>query len=243
MRNRILIALVVLFLFGKVLFHAQHACGENDLPLGEVSFYGDVFIRSSTGNLMPAPSSYPILPNTEIRTEKGSASLYYKDGTRIDLPESTTAVVDGTNSNYTVHLAKGKVLVNSSSTASMTISHGSTDILINSDRGIVPASGAHRGDRFLGTVSSENGGLSVRSMSGKALVKVSASEPKILTGGKGMFIGSDSRESVYSHSQSGFHHKKCHEHKHHKKHASPYYFDDDDFDVCSSDDDRDQDDD
>lgn len=224
MRNRILIALVVLFLFGKVLFHAQHACGENNLPLGEVKCYGDVFIRSSTGNLMSAPSPYPILRNTEIRTEKGSASLYYKDGTRIDLAESTTAVVDGTNSNYTVHLAKGKVLVNSSSTASMTISQGSTDILINSDRGIVPASGAHRGDRFLGTVSSENGGLSVRSMSGKALVKVSASEPKILTGGQGMFIGSDSRESVYSHSQSGFHLKKYHEPKDYIVNASPYHF-------------------
>ena len=230
MQRLISIIFLMFFLCATVLLSVQNLCAQEPSALGEMRSYGDVFIRSSTGEWMPAPATYPILQNTAISTGKGSALLYYKDGSRISLSESTMAVVDGTNADYTVHLAKGSLAVNSSPKASMIVKNGSTDVYINAN----PAESHNQSQRFLGTVYSKDTGIEMNSIVGASAVKVNATETKVIPSGQGIFIGSDNTQKTYATSQTYVRSKGCPKPKHPKKNASPYYFDDDrDEDFCT----------
>jgi hypothetical protein len=103
MRYNISVFSVMLFLCLNVLCNVPHTSAMDELAFGEMSVYGDVFIRSSTGSWVSAPNSYPILNNMMISTGKGSVSLHYKDGSRIDLSASTMASLGSSNSGKTVH--------------------------------------------------------------------------------------------------------------------------------------------
>jgi hypothetical protein len=227
--KRISVISLMLLLCMNVLGSVQPVFAQNELALGEMRIYGNVFIRSSTGNWIPAPGSYPILPDTEIYTEKGSVSLYYKDGSRVDFSESTTAIISSTNASNTVHLAKGKLALNASPTSSFVITNNTSDIVIKSsfDNGDSDLS-----ERFLGTVSSRDKGIEVQDISGTALLKGHASETKVVTSGEGIFVGSDNEFRTYSTAKTTV--KKSDKCYKPKKHASPYKFSDGD-DYCYDD--------
>lgn len=220
----------ILILFANLLMPVPHALA-GDMALGEMRTYGDVFIRSSTGNWTPAPPSYPILVNTAVNIEKGAVALRFKDGSRINLDESTTAVITGTESGYAVHLSQGGLAIHSSPAASLALSNTAIDISVNNGDGV------NQGVAFLGTMRSRDKKIEVQSLSGEARVRVSALETRILPAGKGMVIGSDESHVIHAASKKkGKPKKKCHKPKPPKKRASPYSFDDGDDDFCFDDD-------
>lgn len=231
MSSRISIISMMLFFCLNVLYNVQHVYAQDELALGEMRVYGDVFIRSSTGNWMPAPNSYPILQNTEISTKKGSVSLYYKDGSRIDLSESTMASLGSANSRNTVHLAKGKLKVNTSPRSSFIFSSGTTDIVIKRSFG---KRDVNPSERFLGIVSSDDKGIEVQSISGVASLKANNSMTKDIPSGGSIFIGADNEYSTYQSKQKSSKSKKCYKHKKPHKHCSPHTFYDDD-EYCHDD--------
>jgi hypothetical protein len=216
---------IMIFICVNMIFYIQDLSAQEVSALGEMRSYGDVFIRSSVGEWVPAPATYPILPNTAIATKKGNASLNYKDGSRVNLSEATMAVVDGTKASYTVHLEKGALAVNSSPKASMTVTHGSTDILINADPDSSHRGSGNQPQRFLGTIHSTDNGMELKSISGSSAVKVSAADTKVISSGQGIFVGPDNLYKTYTSSQKHVKSKKCSKKKHHKKNASPYCFD------------------
>ena len=231
MGNRISIFSMMLFLCLNALNNVQHVFAQDDLALGEMRIYGNVFIRSSTGNWMPAPSSYPILQNTVISTEKGSVSLYYKDGSRIELSESTRASLGRANSGNTVHLTKGKLAVNTSPGSSFIFSGGATDIVIKSSFG---KGGVNPAERFLGVVSSGDKGVEVQSISGTASLKVNGSMTKDIPSGSSIFVGANNKHNAYQTTLKSVKPIKCDKYKKPKKKCSPYTFDDDS-DYCYDD--------
>lgn len=220
------ICLLVSVICLSVITVVPHANALNELALGEMSIYGDVFIRSSTGNWMPAPSIYPILPNTEIRIEKGAASLFYNDGSRIDLSESSMASLTLVNSGNRVYLSKGKASVNTMPGSSFIFSHGASDIVVTSPPGNQGKSSA---ERFLGIVSSDDKGIGMQSIAGSASVTINNALPTDISSGGSIFVSPDNKISTYETTQMNSRTKKCEKKKKPHKHCSPSNFYDEEY--------------
>jgi hypothetical protein len=164
--------------------------------LGELQSTGKVFISSSAGKWSPAMQTYPLLQATGIRTEDGSASIFFKDGSRVDLSRDTIATIAGEVPNYTIQLAKGILAFSIKPISSLSVSTPSASISVNSTEGIVQKVGHEKSSPVLGIVSSSEKGTEVRNISGRILVNSSASA-KTLSSGESIFVGPDNNYKVY----------------------------------------------
>jgi hypothetical protein len=165
--------------------------------LGELQTTGKVFISSSTNKWLPAMPTYPLLQDTGIRTEDGSASLFFKDGSRVDLSTDTVVSVSGGAPNYVLHLVKGVVAFSIKPVSSLSISTPSAAISVNSKDNLVQKVGYEKSSRVLGVVSSNEKGTEVRSISGRILVTSSSAGTKTVVTGESMLVGPDSNFKVY----------------------------------------------
>lgn len=240
MRYRIA-SVFIIFLCASVIFIVQNIFAQTALPLGEMMNYGDVFIRSSSGNWMPAPGVYPIVGETAIKTEKGFVSLFYNGGSRIDLFESSKVFIDGDGPPYTVHLLEGVFDIKTSPHESFVLKNGSSEVLLNDNTGTGEKGGTAPSEGFLGTVSVRNKALFITSILGGALVTLNDSETKSISSGSSIQVVSDTSGN-YTTYENGI---KIIEGKPNKpkppkpkppgqckkeKHASPFKFCDDDDD-------------
>ena len=165
--------------------------------LGELQSTGKVFISSSTGKWSPAMPTYPLLQDTGIRTEDGSASIFFKDGSRVDLSRDTIVSIAGGAPNYTMHLAKGVIAFSIKPISSLSVSTPSASISVNSKDNIVQKVGYEKSSCILGVISSNEKGTEVRSISGRILVASSTAGTKTLVTGESMLVGPDSNYKVY----------------------------------------------
>lgn len=165
--------------------------------LGELQSTGEVFMSSPTGQWSPAMPTYPLLQDTGIRTEDGSASIFFKDGSRVDLSKDTIVSIGGGAQNYTMHLAKGVIAFSIKPISSLSVSTPSASISINSKDNIVQKVGYEKSSRILGVISSNEKGTEVRSISGRILVGSSTAGTKTLVTGESMLVGPDSNYKVY----------------------------------------------
>lgn len=199
MRRHSIVSIVLLFVFSltNILYTIPLASAQSIAVLGEIKTIGSVFVGSSDGQWIPSGSSYPLLQDTAIRTEDGSASIYFKDGSRVDLSKDTMAVISGSPADYSINLGKGIIAFNVSPTASLSVTTTSTSISVNSKKGLVQKVSYEKLGRVLGVVSVTDKGTEVRSISGRILVSTSATESKLIASGESIFIGSDNNYKVY----------------------------------------------
>lgn len=188
--------LAIFFFFLNIIIPPA-VSGQGIMVLGEIRSSGQVFIESSGGQWIPAGKTYPILQNTSIKTEKGTASLSFREGSRADISNNSAAVVDGTPAKYSLYLSKGVVAFNVAADASLYISTPSGSAAVNGRNGIVQKVSLEKGARTLGIVSVSDKGTEVRSISGRIVVNVSPAESRLISSGETMSIDLKNTYRVY----------------------------------------------
>lgn len=168
------------------------------VALGEVRTDGKVFIETTGKQWLSAPATYPLLQNTGIRIDEGSAALYFKEGSRIDLSGNSLVVVDGSNSQYTVQMAKGVLAFNMAPGASLTVQTASTSVSVNKKNPLVQKVSLEKSGRVLGVISSSEKGTEVRCISGRIAIDVTPAETKLLSSGESIFVDANSSYKVYN---------------------------------------------
>ncbi len=164
--------------------------------LGEVKSNGKVFIESTGGQWLSAPAAYPLLQNTGIKTEEGSAALYFKDGSRIDLSRNSLALVDGSGSQYMIQMAKGILAFNLASGASLSVQTASASVSVNKKNALVQKVSMEKSGRVLGVISSTDKGTEVRCISGRIAIDVTPTETKLLSTGESIFVDAEGKYKV-----------------------------------------------
>jgi len=164
--------------------------------LGEMKSTGKVFISSSNGSWLPARAAYPILENTGIKTEDGTASLYFKDDSRTCIAKDSLASVTGSVSNFSVTLSKGILAFNMTGTATLSVFTPSTTVSVNAKNSPVQKVSLSR-SRVLGVIAVTEKGTEVRSTSGSIMVSVPAGGSRMVSTGESIFIGADSSVRVF----------------------------------------------
>ena len=186
------VAVIMLFIFSGI--SGVYAQSVN--VLGEIKSTGKVFIASSNGGWLPAKASYPILENTGIKTEDGTAALYFRDGSRADVSKNSIAAVGGSGSDFSIRLSKGVVAFNMTTMASLSVLTLASTVSVNVKNSPVQKVSLSK-ERFLGAIAVSEKGTEVRSISGRIVVSVPAGENRMISTGESIFIGADSSVRVY----------------------------------------------
>lgn len=131
--------------------------------------------------------NYPLLQDTSIKTEDGTASLFFKDGSRIDLGKGTTALIGGSDGSYSMGLSKGLLAFNMSALSSCTISTPSAGISMG--QGMHLLQKVSSVERVLGVVAVSEKGTEVRTISGKLYVTISRAETRLVSAGESIIVG------------------------------------------------------
>jgi hypothetical protein len=196
MRQKNIIAVLLLLAFSFSIIAPVSA--QSIAVLGEVKASGKVSIESTSGQWLSAPATYPLLQNTGIKTEEGSASLYFKEGSRIDIAKNSLAVIDGSNSQYTVQMAKGTLAFNMAPGASLSVQTASASVSVNKKNALVQKVSLEKSGRVLGVISSTDKGTEVRCISGRVAIDVTPTETKLLSTGESIFVDANSNYKVYN---------------------------------------------
>jgi hypothetical protein len=145
--------------------------------LGEIKSSGNVFISSSTGQWSPAMPTYPLLNDTGIKTEDGVASIFFKDGSKVDISKNSVVSVVSTPPGHTIKLTQGVISFNLTSSSSLAISALSADVLAIGGK-----------DPVFGNVIVRGNCVEVKSFTGVVQV-TSATGPKLLKSGENASFG------------------------------------------------------
>jgi len=185
-------AAVMLFLFAGI----SGVSAQSIEVLGDIRSSGKVFIASANGSWLPAHGTYPILQNTGIKTADGTASLYFRDGSRAEIAKNGIASVTGSASNFSVTLSTGIIAFNMTGTAALSVFTPSTTVSVNTKNTPVQKVSLS-GERVLGAIAVTEKGTEVRSISGRIMVSVPAGENRMVSTGESIFVGADSSVRVY----------------------------------------------
>lgn len=196
MTHRTIIAILLLAAFSFSITAPVSA--QSIAVLGEVKANGKVFLESTGGQWLSAPATYPLLQNTGIRTDDGSAALYFRDGSRIDLAKNSLALIDGSSGQYTVHMSKGMLAFNIAPGASLFVQTASASVSVNGKNSVVQKVSLEKSGRVLGVISATEKGTEVRSISGRVAIEVTPAETKLLSSGESIFVDANSNYKVYN---------------------------------------------
>ncbi|MBI5633883.1 MAG: FecR domain-containing protein [Nitrospirae bacterium] len=196
MTHRNIIAILLLAAFSFSI--AAPVSAQSIAVLGEVKANGKVFLEATGGQWLSAPATYPLLQNTGIRTDDGSASLHFKDGSRIDISKNALAVIDGSSGQYTVHMSKGTLAFNIAPGASLFVQTASATVSVNMKNSVVQKVSLEKSGRVLGVISATDKGTEVRSISGRIAIEVTPTETKLISSGEGIFVDAGSTYKVYN---------------------------------------------
>lgn len=189
-----IISVAIIFLF--MLSSVSSVFAQSVNVLGEIKSTGKVFISSSNGGWLPAKTSYPLLENIGIKTEDGTAAVYFRDGSRTDIAKNSRASVSGSGSGYSVSLSKGVIAFNMTSTAALSVVTPSSTVSVNMMNSPVQKVSLSK-ERVLGAIAVTEKGTEVRSISGRISVTAAAGETRMVSTGESIFIGPDSSFKVY----------------------------------------------
>lgn len=192
--SSIAIIMVAIFSFSII----APASAQSISVLGEVRTHGKAFIASASGQWQAAPATYPLLQNTGIKTDDGSAALYFKDGSRIDISKDSLAVIDGSSSHYAVQLSTGIAAFNIAPNTSVSLQTPSALVSINKKGSLVQKVSLETSGRVLGVISSTDKGTEVRCISGRISIDVTPTETKLISSGESLFVDAASKYKVYN---------------------------------------------
>ncbi|MBI5076262.1 MAG: FecR domain-containing protein [Nitrospirae bacterium] len=193
-KNMVAVLLLLAFSFSMI----APVSAQSIAVLGEVKANGKVFIESTGGQWLSAPATYPLLQNTGIKTDDGSAALYFKDGSRIDLSKNSLALIDGSSGNYTVQMSKGTLAFNIAPGASLSVQTSSASVSVNKKSSLVQKVSLEKSGRVLGVISATDKGTEVRCIAGRVAIDVTPTETKLLSSGESMFVDVNNTYKAYN---------------------------------------------
>lgn len=168
--------------------------------LGEIKSNGMVYVAASNGQWMQAMQSYPVLPNTAIKTKDGMAAFLLKDSCRIDVNKNSSLTLNSPSpSVYAINIAEGTVAFNIKAGASLTITTPTSTVNVNAPGAAVALKVSETKDgRVIGAVTVSEKGTEVRSISGRIIASNAGGEAKVVVAGENAWIGSDNKVKVYT---------------------------------------------
>lgn len=196
-KNCVSVFILISFSLTAFIIPVPSASAQSINTLGEIKTTGSVYIRSSVGEWMTAGKTYPLLQNSAIKTTDGSASLFFKDGARVDISNNSGAVISGSSSDHKIHLSQGIIAFNINASSSLSVATPSTTVFINKRENHIRKVGFEEQQRTLGVISVTEKGTEIRNISGKILASLSASESKTITSGESLLIANDGKYKIY----------------------------------------------
>lgn len=197
LKNFVSVFILISFSLTTFFIPVSTASAQSINTLGEIKTTGSVYIRSSVGQWMTVEKTYPLLQNSAIKTAIGSASLFFKDGARVDISNNSAAVISGSSSDHKIHLSQGIIAFNINASSSLSVVTPSTTVFINKGGDLIHKVGLKKQQRTLGAISVTEKGTEIRSISGKILASLSASESKAITSGESLLIANDGKYKIY----------------------------------------------
>jgi hypothetical protein len=105
------VASIVLVFFTMFVFQpVVSATASMDNILGQVAVIGEGGIFLNSGKWMKIERIYPIIDGSKFKTNQGKMSFIFKDGTRLEVGDSSEVVIRGKVGNYLVEVLAGKVI-------------------------------------------------------------------------------------------------------------------------------------
>ncbi|OGW40713.1 MAG: hypothetical protein A2Y97_07660 [Nitrospirae bacterium RBG_13_39_12] len=168
---------------------AAQVTAQEPMAFGEIKAGGNVQIESSIGKWVKMQDIYPLLKDTNLRTEDGVVFITTKDGSRIDLSESTEASIFSTNKNYTVDLANGTLTFNMTPSESFVIITEQATIKVDQQEAgnypLMAGVGAQAPSNIQGVILNNEDGTFIKSDSGRiSVVLREGSQKKVLNSGE-----------------------------------------------------------
>jgi hypothetical protein len=185
-----------MFFSANTLLPVTSASAQGVLTLGEINSSGSVYIKASNDKWASASATYPLIQNTAIMTEDGMASLFFTEGSRVDLAKKTIAVIDGAPSEYSIKVAEGMIAFNIAPASSLLIQTSSAKVRVGGGKEIVKKVAYENNGRILGIVSVSEQGTEVKCISGSMSVNISGYKIQRISTGEKIFVSGDNKHEV-----------------------------------------------
>lgn len=179
-----------------VLLSSPAVLAQGITVIGEAKMYGKSFLKSADERWMSAPTTYPVVQDTAIRTDEGLAVVYFKDGSRASLSTDSEASIGGSFNQYKIDLARGRILFNIAPGASLSVEAGSASIFVNNKK-IVRKASYETLEHIRGAVTFGKNSIEVQSIAGLMSVGINASTVRDLKTGEAIVIGPDNTYRVF----------------------------------------------
>jgi len=179
-----------------IIFSAIAASAQGIMVIGEARMTGKSFLKSADERWLPAPTTYPVVQDTSIRTGEGSAAVYFKDGSRVSFPRDSEGVISGSPYQYSIDLVRGRIAFNIAAGASLSVGAGSASIIIDNNKKIVRKVSYETPEHMRGVVTLGKNGLEVRSIAGMVSVGINSSIVRDLKAGEAILINRDNTYRV-----------------------------------------------
>jgi hypothetical protein len=187
--RRAFVLLIASFLFVNVFSRDVPAATTPSVSLlGEIKASGKVSFKSFNGRWVSSVPSYPLIKDTVIKTEDGTASIYFKDGSKIDIAKETVVVVGGSNRDLSTTLDKGILAFSIKSSTALMITTPTTTISVNDKNGGIQKVSLEGTGRASGVVIAKTGETRIWSLAGRISATISATETKLIPPGEGLLV-------------------------------------------------------
>lgn len=196
MRAQRTIAISIALIGIMIFISISQASAQSVLAVGEARMKGKSYLKSAGEQWIAAPSTYPVLQDTAIRNEEGSADVYFRDGSRVAISRNSEAVISGSLNQYLINLVRGSVAFAIAPGASLSVGAGSASVTINGNKKIVRKVSHETPGHIRGLVTLGKSGIEVRSISGTVSVAVNDAAVRDLNAGEAMVIGPDNTYKV-----------------------------------------------
>ncbi|GEM_PF-7124626 len=196
MKRKIMINFLVFAAFVASLFAITGASAQGVMVIGEARMIGKSFLKSADEQWAPAPTTYPVIQNTSIRTDDGSATVYLIDGSRVSFSSYSEADISGSPYQYSINLVRGRIAFNISPRASLSVGAGSASISINTNNKIIRKVSYEAAEHIRGAVTFGKNGIEVRSIAGMVSIGINSSVVRDLKAGEAIVINPDNTYRV-----------------------------------------------
>ncbi len=184
----------IFMVFAFVLFTCQSVFSTeiNQGVLGDVFGSGKAEVKTIGNKWVDIKDRvYPIIPESNLRTANGKASIAFKDGSRVEVGNNTEIAVAGLKGSYTINLTKGSVGFSVLYGASLAVTTPTTIVEVSVPNEEFQRIASDSTVSTRGVVIFDGKGTKVINITGNILVKdASGSRLQMLASGKSVYVSS-----------------------------------------------------
>jgi hypothetical protein len=183
---------ILLLCFFVLFFLIQGNAESNTFPIGTVLGIGQAELESMPGKMTTLDTNtYPLFPDSRLRTRDGRISVTLRDGCRIEAYKNSELSIRGGKETYWIDLERGSIAFSFPFTSSVTIITPSATIETGPSALIKRVDYTKEGNLKGVILIDEKSNTQVISISGEIVVRDSRGNLQILASGKGLYISAD----------------------------------------------------